>query len=442
MDRDANSSVNDRQSVRYPAGGSGPKCQTGVSCSKSEARQSQQKLVILAKLSLPAAICMLGLLGAAGCATYEPVPLDQLDFRDRTVSEEKDGLRVSVAVLSRAEARQAFGVNLQERHIQPVWIEIENNTDEAFWFMLHGLDPNYFSANEAAYMNHYFLGGDTNKQMDAYFASLGIDQAIPPGRINSGFAFSNETVGTKEVRVRLFSNRDVRTFEFYASVPGVESEWDKRDLRTLYTDEQLIHVTTHEELREAVESLPCCIQWQDGSGEGMPINLVIVGGRSALRAFLKSGWDEQFDQTTLSSVFGPTYLYGRRPDLIFEKQRRRVNSRTTVAIWLTPIRFNGTIVSAATVGRSIDPDIDEAVEYVVQDLATARTVKRYGIVRGVDAVGRDDPRRAFLDTTYWTSGERFVLETTAEETALDEVETFDWTWANSLGDVERAGADE
>lgn len=94
--------------------------------------------------------------------------------------EERDGLRVTVAVLNREEARQAFGVNLQNRNIQPVWIEIENNTDEAFWFMLHGLDPNYFSAHEAAYMNHFRFGGETNRQMDDYFADLGIDQAIDP----------------------------------------------------------------------------------------------------------------------------------------------------------------------------------------------------------------------------------------------------------------------
>ncbi|MBT8443244.1 MAG: hypothetical protein KJO13_00770, partial [Gammaproteobacteria bacterium] len=168
---------------------------------------------------------------ASACASFDPVPLEQLAFRDRLQTEEQDGLRVSVAVLSREVARQAFGVNLQKRGIQPVWIEIENRTDKNFWFMMTGLDPNYFSAHEAAYMNHFRFGGQTNKEMDAYFSELDLERDINAGAMRMGFAFANETIGTKEVRVRLYSNKDVRTFEFFVSIPGVVSEWDQKDLK-------------------------------------------------------------------------------------------------------------------------------------------------------------------------------------------------------------------
>lgn len=210
-------------------------------------------------------------LGTSACASFNPMPLDELSFRERVQTEEQGGLRVSVAVLSREEARQAFGVNLQKRGIQPVWLEIENRTPKNFWFMATGLDPNYFSAHEAAYMNHIRFGGKTNKEMDAYFSELDLDRAIPAGETRMGFAFANETVGTKEVRVRLYSHKELRTFEFYVSIPGVVSEWDQKDLAVI-ADQVEIETDDDQEFREALLALPCCTQRETGTAgaAGLP----------------------------------------------------------------------------------------------------------------------------------------------------------------------------
>ncbi|MCZ6516516.1 MAG: hypothetical protein O6763_03405, partial [Gammaproteobacteria bacterium] len=61
---------------------------------------------------------------ASGCATFKPTPIDQIPFKERVHTQERDGIRVSVAVLSRDEARQAFDVKLEKRGIQPVWIKV------------------------------------------------------------------------------------------------------------------------------------------------------------------------------------------------------------------------------------------------------------------------------------------------------------------------------
>ena len=87
---------------------------------------------------IPRQAALLLALGLSACASFNPVPLEQLSFPDRVQTEEQGDLRVSVAVLSREEARQAFGVNLQKRGIQPVWLEIENRTGKNFWFMTTG----------------------------------------------------------------------------------------------------------------------------------------------------------------------------------------------------------------------------------------------------------------------------------------------------------------
>jgi len=367
------------------------------------------------------------LLGLSACVSFNPVPIEELTFRERVETEEQDGLRVSVAVLSREEARQAFGVNLQKRGIQPVWLEIENRTNKNFWFMMTGLDPNYFSAHEAAYMNHFRFGGQTNKKMDDYFSSLGLDQQITSGSIRTGFAFANETIGTKEVRARLYSSKDVRTFNFFVSVPGVESEWKKKDLNAI-AEQASIEIESEEDLREALRALPCCTQKEDGSGQGDPLNFVLIGGVSIIKAFITAGWDEAEFRQDFRSLFGAAYLYGRPPDVQFQKSRRRVDSVNLVQLWISPIRYRGELVVVASVGRNIDPNVDEALQYVVEDLAVAETVRRYGVVDGVGKVSRKKPRRNFANAAYWTSGNRTVLEITEQPVDISAIEFFDWDW--------------
>jgi len=382
-------------------------------------------------IALSAAICV------SACASYNPIPLEDLSFKDRAQTEEQGGLKVSVSVLGREEAQQAFGVNLQKRGIQPVWLEVENRTDKNFWLMMTGLDPNYFSAHEAAYMNHFRFGGRANKDMDAYFSSLGIDQRVLVGETNSGFAFANETVGTKEIRVRMYSNKDVRTFDFFVAIPGVVSEWDEKDLKRI-TEQANVRVETDEYLREVLLGLPCCTQRENGTGEGEPLNLVIIGGKPTLKAFISTGWEEAKFQKSFRTTFGAAYLYGRPPDVQFQKSRRRIDSINRVKLWISPIRYRGEVVLVGSVGRSIDPDVDAAVHYVVEDLATAGMVARFGKVGGVGEISRNSPRKNFANAPYWTDGYRVVLEVSEEPVELSDLDFFDWDWERRI----RRGGDE
>ena len=383
----------------------------------------RQTIIPVAKLA-----ALLVVLGLAGCATFKPGSLEQIPVRERAQTLEENGLRVSVSVLSRAEAKELFGANLHDRGVQPVWIEVKNQTDMPFWLMFHGLDPNYFSAHEVAYMNHKSFSGKSNKEMDAYFASMQIAQNIKPGATNSGFAFSNETIGTKEVRIRLYGDQDLRDFIFYATIPGLHSDWDSKDLANLWSAGQLIHIETEDELQKALEALPCCTQREIGIGDGEPVNVVLIGGVASLKALLKAGWDETIFVADLSTYFRASQLYGRPPDVQFIKSRRRVKSTNKLRLWLSPIRYQGEAVAVGSIKRSIGPDVDEAALYLAEDLATAGTVKRFGFVGGVGAVSKDKPKRTFADDTYWTEGKRLVLELTETPTPLDSLTIFSWDW--------------
>ena len=181
-----------------------------------------------------------------------------------------------------------------------------------------------------------------------------------------------------------------------------------------------------------MENLPCCTQREDGSGEGDPLNLVLIGAEAVVKAFIIAGWDETVFKDDLRSVFGAAYLYGRTPDIQFQKSRRKVDSVNLVQMWISPFRFRSRLVLVASVGRNIDPDVDEAAQYVIEDLATAGMIGRMGKVGGVGAVSRENPRRNFAHAPYWTDGNRVVLEGADQPVELDEIEFFDWNWSSRL----------
>ena len=81
-----------------------------------------------------------------GCASsFNPRPIEEFPFKERAQTQSENRVTVTATVLSAAECEAKFGVNLYRRNIQPVWLEIENNDDQAIWFSPVGLDPYYFT---------------------------------------------------------------------------------------------------------------------------------------------------------------------------------------------------------------------------------------------------------------------------------------------------------
>ena len=121
------------------------------------------------------------LLAAAGCATFKPRPMEEVPFLERAVTEQRSALTVTVAVPTNDEAKRLFGVDLAGLRIQPVWIDIRNDGPGEFWFMHHGLDPNYFSAREAAYKSHLrWRGGTTAPTSSICQMKSGAVDVSPP----------------------------------------------------------------------------------------------------------------------------------------------------------------------------------------------------------------------------------------------------------------------
>jgi len=393
------------------------------------------------------------------CGTFNPYPPEEIPFLERAQSQTRNGLTVTVAVPSRDEAKKLFGLDLEKKRIQPVYLEIRNESELPFALIMSGVDPNYFSAREAAYKSHFTWRPGTNAKMDDHFDELGFDAMTAPGETTAGFVFSNLKLGTKEVRVLLHGPQRVEMFEFYVPVPGFKADYHEVDWETLakqdfadYEDEQAF--------REALRALPCCTTRADGSGKGDPVNLIIIGSGDEVAAALnRSGWDETEKLTfasgwrTFKAFFGgeyryspmsSLYLFGRGQDAGFQKARDTIHERNHLRLWLSDIRFKGETVWIGTITRdigvyfttrtwnltthAIDPAVDEVRTYISEDFMNSQSLSRLGFVKGVGAAEKEDPHRNLMNAPWWTDGNRVVMEVSKQPVTYAEVDFFYWDW--------------
>jgi hypothetical protein len=286
-----------------------------------------------------------------GCASFNPVPMGEVPFQERTQSQSRDGITVTTTVLSREESKQIFGVDLAKKRIQPVWFEIENETELPFSILLTSVDPGYFSAHEAAYRNHLRFRPGTNKKIDEHFSAHALDPSLPPRSRTSGFLFTNLKLGTKEVRLRVFGPGRTKTFEFYVPVPGFRADYHEVDWDTLLAQD-FVEYEDEGALRQALQELPCCTTRKNGSGAGDPVNLILIGDiEPVANALIRAGWDETETLTfgsalrTFRAFFGgeykyspmsALYLYGRAQDAGFQKARDTIHERNHLRLWFSP----------------------------------------------------------------------------------------------------------
>jgi hypothetical protein len=399
-------------------------------------------------------------LALGACATFKPVPMEEVPFLERAVSQSRGGLTVTTAVPTRDEARKIFGVDLAKRQIQPVWFELENDSDTPFAFLSTGVDPNYFSAHEAAYKSHLRFRPFTNREMDELFDAHFLNGSLAPRSKQAGFVFTNLKLGTKEVRVRIFGPGRVEEFEFYVAVPGFQADYHEVDWEALLAQE-FTDYQDEEEFRAALAALPCCTTRMDGSGEGDPLNLIVIGSpQEVANSLVRAGWDETEKLTfgsalrTFRAFFGgrykyspmsSLYVYERGQDAGFQKARDTIHERNHLRLWLSDMKFKDEHVWIGTITRAIgvyfttrawnltthaiDPYVDEARGFLAEDFANAQSLARFGYVVGVGPASREEPHRNLMNAPWWTDGLRIVMELAKEPVPLDRIRFFYWSWA-------------
>jgi len=397
----------------------------------------------------------------AGCASTGPPPEEETKhYTERLQTQTNGGLQVSTSVLSDIESETVYGVPLATKGIQPVWIEVKNHDDITYWLLSPGLDPNFFPASEAA---DAFASDSiqTNRVLTQHFEQLAFLNPIPPGGTVSGFVLTNHDEGVKMVELDLVASGHLKTFSTISIVPGFRADYHERNVFTqeVYTPGEIINYTDDAAFRAALEALPCCVTNKKGTRNGDPLNLIVIGGlNDAFPALVRRGWHpteatnagsiKKMMNSVLSgeryrySPVSPLFLYGRPQELALQKARSSIHQRNHLRLWKSPMQYHGKPVWVGQISRDIgtrltfhspyltthkiDPDVDEALIALIEDLAYSQNLSKIGLVKGVGAASIDEPRENLTTDPYYTNGLRGVLIFDAEPTALSDIELLPW----------------
>ena len=85
---------------------------------------------------------------------FNPDPSGDANFKARVQHKSVPGIKVNISALGSAESSQSFGEDLARQNIQPIWLSVENETDEPLVLLSIALDPEYYSAYEVSYKFH------------------------------------------------------------------------------------------------------------------------------------------------------------------------------------------------------------------------------------------------------------------------------------------------
>ena len=386
-------------------------------------------------------LCLCSLLLLGGCAgqPYISTDVSTGSFLARKITQEEESIRVSAAVPDAGETAELFGLSLYEKGVQPVWIEVENNSEYPLRLSIWSIDSDYYSPLEVAWMNRKGYSGEGQAVMERSLYDAAIGRRIPPGEKSSGYVFTHLKPGTKGFNVDLISDQlRSYTFTFFVPMPGFTPDYMAVDFERLYDDDEIVELDL-DSLRPALEQAQYYASDVSGDLQGLPLNVAIIGTPVALhRALLRAEWQESEVGSSFVSVAREQHYAGRPPDTTFMKTRADGTERKVLSLWLTPMRIGQEPVwfgqTATAVGGSgkvgdnslVSPNIDAPYMYLMQNFWYSQSLTRMGIVRAGEAVASAAPIDTFSGWRYYSNGMRGVLWLSEDPVGLDEVENLNW----------------
>jgi hypothetical protein len=420
-----------------------------------------------------AALAASAAVALAGCATnYAPRPLDApeelREFHTKTVGE----VTVAVSIMTDEEARTHFGADFGEHDLQALWMSVRNASDRRLWFIRNMLDPDFYSAEEAALMLQGGIPRDDRERLRQHLRDEEVRALLLPGHVTQGFVYLPRHEGGRYVDIRLQSDayreeaagqergsrpRELR-FDFAVPLPDGDFDYERLDSEKTYPGQLLLELTV-EEFRAELERLPCCAKDADGEHDGDPLNIVLVGEASdVLDGLSRSGWSftHRIDLRTIRREIGAAvsgdaypvapvsslYLFGRKQDIALQRARTSIAQRNHMRLWLAPFRFDGCSVWVGQISRDIgikvtpksptltthiiDPEVDTTREYLLHSLIAAGLIDRFGFVKGSAAATAEAPRYNLTGDPYISDGMRLVVILPTEPVPADRIRSLMW----------------
>jgi hypothetical protein len=394
----------------------------------------------------------------------------------RAQTQTRDNLTVTLTVLSNKEAKKFFGIALSKRGIQPLWLEIDNHSNDTYLLIPRNMDPDYYSAEEASYRAHYkqtrqffeagllaviffpvlvlvpvnfFTIRHANKKIDALFNAVSMHSyVIHPEKKHEGFLYTSVDQGTKYVKIDLMGDKKHEIFDFVIAIPGMKPDYTTRDFANRYPKDKIVKYMD-KDFPEHLEQLPCCVTNKKDTKNGDPLNLVVIGElEDLISIFTSSDWDETSALTLGSglsmakafltgendrySPISPLYYRSHPQDIAFQKTRDNINQRLHFRLWYTPMRYNGKPVWMGAISRDIgvkftfktwymtthkiDPNLDDSRDYLLANLLEVKKISRYGFVKNTALEQPDHKNKNLTNDPYFTDNKRLVMELSTEDT--------------------------
>ena len=363
-----------------------------------------------------------------------------------------------ISALGARESQQSFGEDLAKFNIQPIWLSVENDTDDQLAFLSIAMDPDYYSPYEVSYRFHGILSFAANRARDQFFLKRQVANVAAPHSTTEGFLYGVLDAGVKYAHIVLAGKNRLETFDFALSVPGPAFVGTDIDANRIYPGRKIEDIDL-DTFRTAFLAQPCCTKSSNGERNGDPLNLVIVESKGKpIVPFVARGWHLArtldvasmietarafiFRDAFLTSPVSPLYLFDRKEDIALQKARSTINERVHARFWLTPYTFEGRRIWIGQVSRDIGvrlttqtwnltthkigPDVDFDRTYLLQDLIMSGFVERYGYLKGVGPASEQAPRSNLTGDPYYTDGLRAIIFLANQPRALESVEKLPW----------------
>ncbi len=394
-------------------------------------------------------------------AWKKPVPLGEVPgVMQYAVTQTQDDVTVTVVVPTKEQTSLIFGTSLYNDHIQPVWVEVDNQGKDPLFLLKIGMDEDYFSPLEASYQRHSG-SKETRHRMDLFFHQMSFTNPALPGEVTSGWVFTNLDEGIKAVNIDLLGDGRLYTYSLVVKVPGLVVDVAQVDLDNIYSE--FTDLKTEQELKDTLNSLPCCTVNKKGDKNGDPLNVVFIGARTDIfSGLIRRDWHltevtygASAWKTIKSFMFGtryryspisPLYVFGRPQDMGLQKARDSIHLRNHMRIWRAPYNYRGEEIYIAQISRdvgvkfnkrtitthAIDPDVDDTRNGLLQDLAYSQSMYAFGYVGGSQRSTLEDTYYNLTPDPYYSDGLRAVMFFAGRPTTVDEVEILDWEKTKNL----------
>lgn len=420
-----------------------------ASCSSSTMR-SGDRATVISRLGEP-----LELIGLGGNAVDHP--------QTKTI----DGVTVTARVLTDAEARGVYGVDLARKGIQAVWMRVSNKTRTEQWMLAAHLDPDYFTADEAAHLFRLRWGGFGYAAMQQRFRDLTMRARIGTGETHEGHVLVPRKEGGRYAEIATNGGGKARRFGFALRTPDGHFDFERMNVAGIQKANRPANLT-RAQLRKRLENLPATATNADASGAGDPLNLVIIGEEQLMMSSMSEcGWafTHRIDGTTvrrmitaalagnpyLTAPVSSLYVFGRKQDVAFQRARSNLSQRNHLRLWLAPFAVDGRPVWIGQVSRDIgikltsqsptltthviDPMVDESRQFVLESLLFRLRISDFGFARASAPAPRQHPRKNLTGDSYFTDGLRLVVFLSREPVTPEKVRNIGWD-QTKLGPIE------